>query len=96
MELIFPKLEPMIADTEEVEILVEIMDDNIVAIMIKPPIIYLLKVAVRGSQPKSYAWIYIGQLPRLSTEDEDRVVSVFEFRLCLSVCLFVPWCHQIF
>ena len=31
----------------------------------------------------------IGQLPRLSTEDEDRVVSVFEFRVCLSVCLFV-------
>ena len=31
----------------------------------------------------------IGQLPRLSTEDEDRVVSVFEFRVCLSVCLSV-------
>merc|ERR1711889_19595 len=26
----------------------------------------------------------IGQLPRVSTE--DRVVSVFEFRVCLSVC----------
>ena len=31
----------------------------------------------------------IGQLPRLSTEDEDRVVSVFEFRVCLSVCSFL-------
>ena len=30
----------------------------------------------------------IGQLPRVSTEDRDRVVSVFEF--------FVPSCKQIF
>merc|ERR1712208_53645 len=30
---------------------------------------------------------FIGQLPRVSTEDRDRVVSVFEFHvLCLLVC----------
>ena len=33
---------------------------------------------------------FIGQLPRVSTEDRDRVVSVFEFRLCLFLaCLLV-------